>query len=320
MLPELPTATERELANPAPPGGRHAQIVKIACGLRSRGWQPEAIFHQIRPNYGADVPDSEIRRVILWSEKGLSPSTRRVSFLDSLPRSQKPKTLSPGDFVAAAERFSKGVHCEEADLWELSPCRLADDWRDDASLLFQHAFTHGESVNVVTEYCSEGEKARPLGFGTTMTREKWLQKLAKNPPPESKAGSWVRINPTDDTGIADKNITSFRFALLESDQLPQKLQLAVLVRLPLPVFTILTSGGKSLHAWIRVNAASAENYREMVKEVFDSLRPLGIDVSNRNPSRLSRLPGAQRVIGASGDGRQRILYLNPSANEWRAIL
>jgi len=34
---------------------------------------------------------------------------------------------------------------------------------------------------------------------------------------------------------------------------------------------------------------------------------------------LSRLPGVQRHIGATGDGRQRLLYLNPTP-EQKAIL
>jgi hypothetical protein len=39
------------------------------------------------------------------------------------------------------------------------------------------------------------------------------------------------------------------------------------------------------------------------------LRPLGFDPSTGNPSRMSRLPGAMR-----GEGRQRLLYLNPDAS------
>jgi hypothetical protein len=128
------------------------------------------------------------------------------------------------------------------------------------------------------------------------------------------------MNPTNGAGIADANITSHRFVLLEFDSLPLGLQAAVFACLPLPTFCILTSGGRSLHAWIRVDAVDADNYRELAQGIFRELKPLGVDPSNKNPSRLSRLPGVQRKHGAAGDGRQRLLYLNPNAKAWEPIL
>jgi hypothetical protein len=47
---------------------------------------------------------------------------------------------------------------------------------------------------------------------------------------------------------------------------------------------------------------------------------IGIDPRNKNPSRLSRLPGARREIGAVDCGKQRVLYLNPATTEGRRIL
>jgi hypothetical protein len=44
-----------------------------------------------------------------------------------------------------------------------------------------------------------------------------------------------------------------------------------------------------------------------------------VDTKNKNPARLSRLPGVVRQIGANGDGRQRLFYLNPQP-EQKAIL
>jgi hypothetical protein len=317
---EIPVSTGRELAHPASPGGRHAQIVRIVCALRWRGWEADEIFHQVRPNYGPDMSDSEIWKIIDWRLKGPASTPKGRSFRSAPTEKRIMKSMRPEERAAASERFLQGFRCESGDLWEVSPCRLNEDWRKDASLLLNHGFSQGEGINIVTDYCAERGKARPQGFGKTAIREDWLRLLAHESPPESQAGAWVRMNPMSGLGTSDTNVTAFRFVLLEFDAFPESLQVAIFARLPLPVFAILTSGGKSVHAWIRIAAESVENYRKTVDAIFGSLSPLGIDLSNRNPSRLSRLPGARRTIGAMGDGRQRLLYLNPDAREWRGIL
>jgi hypothetical protein len=119
------------------------------------------------------------------------------------------------------------------------------------------------------------------------------------------------MNPVDGKGVADANVTAFRFALLESDKLPIELQLSLLAKLPLPIAAILSSGGRSVHAWVMADVPDAEDYRATVAGMLEILARFGVDGKNKNPSRLSRLPGARREIGAVHDGLQRLLYLNP---------
>jgi hypothetical protein len=127
------------------------------------------------------------------------------------------------------------------------------------------------------------------------------------------------MNPVDGCGVADVNVTAFRFALVESDTLPLELQLPLFARLPLPVAAVIGSGGRSVHAWVKVDARDADEYRATVAQMLALLARFGVDGKNKNPSRLSRLPGARREIGAAGDGVQRLLYLNPKP-EGRSIL
>ena len=136
---------------------------------------------------------------------------------------------------------------------------------------------------------------------------------------ESEAGGWLRMNPVDGQGIADANVTAFRFALLECDTLPLEMQWALFAKLPLPIAAILSSGGRSVHAWVKLDACDAAEYRAVVPQMFALLAKFGVDRKNGNPSRLSRLPGSTRVVGAAGDGVQRLLYLNPQPKE-RSIL
>jgi len=56
------------------------------------------------------------------------------------------------------------------------------------------------------------------------------------------------------------------------------------------------SGGKSVHAIVKVDAANYDEYRKRVDYLYNICRKNGleIDVQNRNPSRLSRMPGVTR--------------------------
>ena len=109
---------------------------------------------------------------------------------------------------------------------------------------------------------------------------------------QSEAGAWIRFNPLDGNGCKNENVTEFRYALVESDSMPIEEQNAVIRALELPVACLVHSGGKSLHAIVRVEAGSYEEYRKRVDYLYDVCRKNGLDIDrqNRNPSRLSRMP------------------------------
>ena len=109
-------------------------------------------------------------------------------------------------------------------------------------------------------------------------------------------GAWIRFNPLDGEGVSDSNVTVFRYALVESDSLPINKQYALIKQLELPVVLLVHSGGKSLHAICRVDAGSFAEYRSRVDYLYKVCESNGLklDTNNRNPSRLSRLPGATR--------------------------
>ena len=219
----------------------------------------------------------------------------------------------------STENFLKGFRCEEVDLWEASPIRPPDDWTKDAACLVAMLYEADELVNVVVNYHLDAEgKARPAGAGKSLRRAELIRCVQRGEL-LSEAGGWLRMNPVDGRGIGDVNVTAFRFALVECDSLPLEMQMPLLARLPLPIAAILTSGGRSLHAWVRVDADTIDEYRQTVARMLMLLARFGVDTRNKNPSRLSRLPGAQRRISAQGDGLQRLLYLNPEP-EQKAIL
>jgi RecA-family ATPase len=110
------------------------------------------------------------------------------------------------------------------------------------------------------------------------------------------AGAWIRFNPLDGKGVKNDNVTEFRYALVESDTMDIEKQNAIMRELELPIAVMVYSGGKSLHAIVRVEAANYDEYRKRVDYLYNVCKRngLNIDNQNRNPSRLSRMPGIER--------------------------
>lgn len=113
---------------------------------------------------------------------------------------------------------------------------------------------------------------------------------------KDECGAWIRFNPVDGSGVKNENITRWSYALVESDEMPVSEQDAFYRKFELPIACLVHSGKKSLHAIVRVDAPNATEYRKRVEYLYDFLEENGlkVDKANRNPSRLSRLPGVTR--------------------------
>ena len=134
---------------------------------------------------------------------------------------------------------------------------------------------------------------------------------------DPEGGAWIRFNPLDGKGVRNENVTDFRYALVESDGMEIDKQNAILRELELPIACLVHSGGKSLHAIVKVDAADYGEYRKRVDYLYDVCQKNGmkVDTQNRNPSRLSRMPGVMR-----GGKEQFLVGTNigkESWNEWQ---
>lgn len=95
------------------------------------------------------------------------------------------------------------------------------------------------------------------------------------------------------TSRADANVVCYRNFLLELDSVPLEQQIS-LVTSRLPVTAITFSGGKSYHfifSLLEPVTTEAE-YRRVVRGLMEAVPEA--DKATKNPSRLSRLPGAVR--------------------------
>ena len=132
---------------------------------------------------------------------------------------------------------------------------------------------------------------------------------------DGNAGAWIRFNPLDGRGVKNENVTSYRYALVESDTLDIGRQNALIRELELPVAVLVNSGEKSLHAIVRVDAANLKEYRSRVEYLYNVCKKNGMDpdTQNKNPSRLSRMPGIWR-----NKRKQYIVATNIGQKNWDA--
>ncbi len=179
------------------------------------------------------------------------------------------------------------------------------DWEPRKELIryLEVLFDSTENVGYVTRSFEKDEKHMPTKGVWDRTAGQLIQELNRCSDMldvigdyNKNAGAWIRFNPLDGKGIKNENVTDFRYALVESDSVEIEKQNAVIRELELPVACLVHSGGKSLHAVVRVDAADYQEYRKRVDYLYNICNKNGfkIDVQNKNPSRLSRMPGIMR--------------------------
>lgn len=166
-------------------------------------------------------------------------------------------------------------------------------------------FSPDENVGYVTEsWQNEKGKWLPTKGSYDRTAGELIQQLNKckgdigsvlgdyNP----EAGAWIRFNPLNGKGVKNENVTEYRYALVESDNMDLEKQNAILRELELPIAILVYSGKKSIHAIVKVDAADFHEYQKRVDYLYNICLKNGmnIDRQNKNPSRLSRLPGVMR--------------------------
>ena len=157
---------------------------------------------------------------------------------------------------------------------------------------------------VVNAYQDDDGKWKPYGQNNSRTARQLIESIQKHPndmtdtfgTTNRDAGVWVCFNPMDGEGRSNKNVTAYRYALVESDTQDIDTQYSILQDLKLPIRALVHSGGKSLHAIVSIGAVDYKQYQERVDYLYTICRKHGLDVDtqDKNPARLSRFPGFQR--------------------------
>ncbi len=198
-----------------------------------------------------------------------------------------------------------------------------DGWDPQKELItyLETLFEASETVGFVTHSFEKDGKHMPSKGVYDKTAGQLIQELYRYGDDigyaigdyKREAGAWIRFNPLDGKGVKNENVTDYRYALVESDDMEIEKQNAVIRELELPVACLVHSGGKSLHAVVRVDAANYQEYRNRVDYLYKVCEKNGlmIDTQNRNPSRLSRMPGVMR-----GDKKQFLVDTNIGKRSW----
>ena len=153
-------------------------------------------------------------------------------------------------------------------------------------------------------YNSEKEKWEPLRGQYDRTASELIKELEKYPDNiecvigtcKEEAGAWIRFNPLDGKGVSKSNVVAFNFVLVESDTIPKAEQIAFYNKWKLPIAALVDSGSKSIHAIVHIDAENSDIYDQRVQSLFEFLENHGfvVDQSNKNPNKLSRMPGVMR--------------------------
>jgi len=146
--------------------------------------------------------------------------------------------------------------------------------------------------------------------------------------PEGGLGAWFLANPITGEALclerlkspwnpqgwtirSEENLAAFRYMVLESDHAPEDMWIKALAQAPVPIVSIVTSGGNSIHALVKVDAKDKGQWDRVKGLIAPRFVELGADPNAITAVRLTRLPGCYR---AEKDKMQELLFLNPWAN------
>ena len=210
---------------------------------------------------------------------------------------------------------------------ERSEIHIPEKWNPTEQIItyLETLFEPDENVGYVTESWEHDGKFLPSKGCYDRTAGQLIKELYQCKGDigsvlgdyNSEVGAWIRFNPLDGKGVKNENVTEFRYALVESDTMDISAQKAIITELELPVAALVYSGKKSLHAIVKIDASTYEEYKKRVDYLYNVCNKNGLklDIQNRNPSRLSRMPGIMR-----NGKKQYLLDTNigkENWNEWR---
>lgn len=280
--------------------------------------------------------NDELRRRIWREENG----TRPVSPYESktvAPEPHAPRALKrPPLDLEKLQRVARTVKDPIDRDWLMarSAIPVRPGMRDCGADFLEHLYAAGEKILIFTQFKSQGQFGYVVGRGGwRLASQRGVPAVKSDLPLGGPDGVWFLCNPV--TGEWRKNesavsrggesrygrrhgacVTRWPYLVLENDEAPQDLWLKFLVQLPLPIVAIYTSGGKSVHALLRLQGAADKTAWDRERDAMLALMaPMGADPAAMTAVRLTRLPGCMR-----GDRLQELWYLNPRARQGQRIL
>ena len=324
--------------------GGHNATFHVACILvQGFGLSPEQAFSLLQEYNLTCAPP--------WSEKDLRYKLRGADqqssargrgwlakggeWVPSKNWKEYHHLAEPPKAVFEADKLAKfsGQWAKVVDLVWLANRSAVDPATVTAEQFLERVFKPGEKALIFTEYYSS-----TVGRGLFV----WpCENVPKQGPEPRPCGVWYLSQPVDGEYHANddpskpmtprnwRGVTDWRYMTIESDEANTRHWLGAIAQLPLRLVALYTSGGRSVHALVRVDARSKAEWDAERDKIKAPLTILGADPKNLTAVRLTRLPGCWRhgkmTDVKDADGKkmkryerfarpkfQKLLYLNPT--------
>lgn len=328
-------------------GGGHAATFRVACALVwGFGFSPEEAMPLMLEYNAGCVPAWS--QYDLWHKLRSALTTNHTQPRGHLVEGDADMGKLP-DYVVPKKRVVVKFDLEALKRAQRTDWKVDEAFLRARSPIDPRSVTAGQVLDLLY-----GPDEKVMVFGSMSSRGDWMRwrgrwyELGKSPevkareiksiPERTKEGMVWLIQPVDGKWHAVmgkpqlsrrtlKSVAAFPYLLLESDEAPADLWLNMLARLGLPVVAIVTSGGRSCHALVKIGCQTVTDWKDCVITVRDTLASLGCDSQALgNPSVNMRLPNVLREGKMKGKGserqftpfhggpaKQRLLYLNPKA-------
>ena len=300
---------------------------KVACALKHEGYA-YAVFR----DWSAKTPDRFDEAVCerTWQSIGedhaakVSMGTLRWMAAQSCqpepPEQESPEKKAEPLILPKPESIVKTSETSETS--PLPEPEGVDEMAEQAASFIDNIFLSGESFELVVN-ARQNEKGK---FIPVRSKENVCRHDATELTPETLTtlktvaeqathGVWISLNPVQPAdrmkgnAPSDQDVTDFRYVLVEADELSREDQWRKLFGLNLPIKCVTWSGRKSLHAIVKITAgADLALYKDRVTKLYRYLEEhhFPADAANKNPSRLTRIPGFFR------DGDKQYLFAGES--------
>jgi RecA-family ATPase len=298
-------------------GERNAALNRVAYATLERFDLPEPDFTRLLSDWiaPAGLPDREVATTLASAFRAASAAgvVGSKAAVRTPPPHQNGRA-TPAPRTAPAPGKAPTLPPGTYDLSR--PLRLPEPIAQGAVRLLEALYGPDDGVRIAPARIGADGREVPEDAGLVLPAKTWLAKLQKvrgRPgglwQSTAKTGVYVAPNPT--RGPKDTDVTEHRWALLEFDNLPLDQQFTLYSLSNLPVAALIHSGGKSLHAWVKVDATDKRTFSERVGMLYAHFAPWHPDAQNKNPSRFSRLPDVVRF-----NGRQELLGLHLGCSGW----
>jgi hypothetical protein len=280
-------------------GERHSDIRHRTAQLVANGMSAESAAAQMRRLY-PEKPPGDILRAAQGAVKldyqpwATSPNGRHEPTFKPYQHDGSEEPLPTAEIAMPYSQFFKEVlgFRDDEFIW-FGTKETKDGGRDDGETYFS-PWKEGVQVGrLITKSGTDLDQFSGRGFNSI--------------------GSFFVVNPLL-TGENRKtaNVSRFKYALFESDKISREEQLATYHNSGLPIACITDTGGKSVHAVVRMDAVDLKQFNERAAIAKQILGP-NFDAT-QDPVRFSRLPNSRN---GEYESRQRLIELSSGPATWQ---